>query len=378
MGTSYSVKYRHNIDRLSPQLLHREIEGLLATINKTMSTYDPDSELSRFNSARTTDWVPVSTSLFTVLKAALEINAQSDGAYDVTVGPLVNLWGFGPEIRPERIPDEIEIISMRAQTGQDKLILHETSSTIRKTRADLFVDLSGIAKGYGVDQVAEMMESHGIKHYMIEIGGEIRARGINAQGVPWQIGIEKPLAGGRPLHKVLALNNTALATSGNYRNFFEIAGRRYIHIIDPTTGWPIENDLASVTVMSDSCMLADAWATALQVLGFERGMAIAENLGMPVLFIVNRNGVFEEHASSSFQLESAQDFLVILIASFFIIGIAIMAMAIGVMAGRKPLGGSCGGLGRIGLKCDAGCDKPCPKRLAQMAPGNKPPHQNDL
>lgn len=371
MGTSYTIKYRHSPDMPPSQAIQEEIEQHLTEINQIMSTYDPESELSRFNRADTTDWISVSTPLYTVLKVALEIGQQSKGAFDITIGPLVNLWGFGPEVRLERIPDQAEIAAILERTGHDKLMLHETSSTVRKTRSDVYMDLSGIAKGYAVDQIAAMLERHDIKHYMVEIGGEIRARGMNAQEIPWQIGIDKPQPYDRSLQKVLSLKNTALATSGNYRNYFMIDNQRYMHVIDPATGWPAENHLASVTVLADTCMLADAWATALLVLGLERGMIIAEQHGLSVLFIVNHDGIFVEHASSHFQPDSVQNITITFLTTFLIMGIAIAAMAAGILMGRKPLAGSCGGLGRLGLECDAGCIKSCSTRPVHKSSSDK-------
>ncbi len=307
MGTTYNVKYRPTPNTPTVKDLQIEVDTLLAEINHTMSTYDPESELSRFNRLRTTDWVPASTSLRAVLKAALEIGAQSEGAFDITVGPLVNLWGFGPEVHPDRVPPERDIAAARARSGLDKITLSDTQSAIRKRRPDVFLDLSGIAKGYGVDRVAELMTAHGIDHYMVEIGGEIRVRGLKERETPWRIAIEKPLSGERSVHTMLALSDIALATSGNYRNFFEIAGRRYSHTIDPTTGWPIDNHLVSVTVLADTSMRADAWATAFQVLGPERGMAIAERINLPVLFVIERDGQFEERVCCTFQRYRKQE-----------------------------------------------------------------------
>lgn len=307
MGTTYSVKYRSAPDAPSLKALQIEIDALLSGINHTMSTYDPESELSRVNRMRTTDWVPVSASLLAVLNAALEIGARSEGAFDITVGPLVNLWGFGPELRRDRIPLEADIAAARARSGLDKLTLHDTPPAMRKHRPDVFLDLSGIAKGYGVDQVAELMTAHGIEHYMIEIGGEVRVRGLKERDTPWRIAIEKPLPGERSVQTVLALSDIALATSGDYRNFFEIAGRRYSHTIDPATGRPVDHHLVSVTVLADTSMRADAWATAFMVLGPERGMAIAERLGLPVLFIIERDGQFEERVCCAFQRYRRQE-----------------------------------------------------------------------
>lgn len=301
MGTTYNVKYRSTQDAPSLKAMQLEVDTLLAEVNHTMSTYDPESELSRFNRLRTTDWVPASASLRAVLKAALEVGAQSEGAFDITVGPLVNLWGFGPDVHPDRVPRETDIAAARMRSGLDKITLSETQPAIRKHRPDVFLDLSGIAKGYGVDRVAELMTAHGIKHFMVEIGGEIRVRGLKEQDTPWRIAIEKPLSGERSVHTMLALSDIALATSGNYRNFFEVAGRRYSHTIDPTTGWPVDNHLVSVTVLAETSMRADAWATAFQVLGPERGMAIAERLNLPVLFVIEHDGQFEERVCCAFQ-----------------------------------------------------------------------------
>ena len=307
MGTTYSVKYRPAPDTPSLKAMQIEVDTLLAEINHTMSTYDPESELSRFNHLRTTDWVPASASLRDVLKASMEIGAQSEGAFDVTVGPLVNLWGFGPEVHPDRIPRETDITAARARSGLDKITLNATQSAIRKHRPDVFLDLSGIAKGYGVDRIAELMSAHGIGHYMVEIGGEIRVRGYKEHETPWRIAIEKPLSGERSVQTMLALSNIALATSGNYRNFFDIDGRRYSHTIDPTTGRPVDHHLVSVTVLAESSMRADAWATAFQVLGPERGMAIAERLHLPVLFVIEHDGQFEERVCCGFQRYRKQE-----------------------------------------------------------------------
>lgn len=305
MGTTYSVKYRHGPDAPPLQVIQTEVDALLTGINQTMSTYDPESELSRVNRMRTTDWVPVSASLLAVLKTALEIGAQSEGAFDITVGPLVDLWGFGPGFHPDRIPLEADIAAARARGGPDKLTLGETA--IRKHRPDVFLDLSGIAKGYGVDRIGELLTAHGIEHYMVEIGGEVRVRGLNASDTPWRIAIEKPLPGERSIQGVLGLSDIALATSGDYRNFFEIAGRRYSHTIDPATGRPVDHHLVSVTVLADTSMRADAWATAFMVLGPERGMTIAERIGLPVLFIIERDGQFEERVCCAFERYRRQE-----------------------------------------------------------------------
>lgn len=339
MGTKYSVKYRHPEGGFTSDAAQKQIELVLDEINRAMSTYDPESELSRLNRATTSDWIPVSDSLFTVLEAALEIGVGSEKAFDITVGPAVNLWGFGPEFHSERIPDKSEIAAVLPAIGQDKLVLDQETHAIRKLHPDIYIDLSAIAKGYAVDRVAEIFDAQGIEHYLVEIGGEIRARGTNEQNTPWQIGIEKPhhQYGRSAPYKILSLQDTGLATSGDYQNFFEIEGRRYSHLIDPTTGWPVENGASSVTVLAESCMVADAWATALLVLGHERGLTIAEDQGIAVLFIVNQEGVIRGYTSSHFPAERASDFTQIFIAVFLVMGFALIAMAIGVISGRSLL-----------------------------------------
>lgn len=307
MGTTYSVKYRSGPDTPSPKVLQEDIEAILAGINHTMSTYDPDSELSRLNNLPTTDWVPASHSLVTVLLAALDIGIQSQGAFDVTVGPLVSLWGFGPEFHSGRIPPETEILAAHMRVGHDTFIVRENPPAIRKQHPDVFLDLSGIAKGYAVDRVANHMTTQGIEHYMVEIGGEVRVRGLNEQGTPWRVAIEKPLPGERSVQTLLALTDIALATSGDYRNFFEINGRRYSHIIDPSTGWPVNNSMVSATVLAETSMHADAWATAFLVMGPERGMAVADRLGLPVLFIIQHADNFEERGNQAFQAHHKQE-----------------------------------------------------------------------
>lgn len=360
MGTQYSIKFRHPSTSEMNAAIQEKVEAILDRINRSMSTYDPTSELSRFNQQRTTDWVAASPDLLTVLDAALKVGRKSEGAFDITIGPLVNLWGFGPEFRSDQIPDKMAINRLRQQSGQDKLLLDHAKGSIRKRHPDIYIDLSAIAKGYAVDQIAQLFLSSGIEHFMIEIGGEVRAHGNNQQGSAWRIGIEKPLPHAQAVHKVLLVDNTALATSGDYRNFFEYDGKHYSHLIDPNSGWPIQSQLISVTVLASQCMEADAWATALTVLGHERGLSLAEKLGLPVLFLLNQDGNIQEVTSSHFPSEKQGNNMQIFIATFLIMGLAILAMAIGVLNKRPPLSGSCGGLGRLGLGCDAGCTRSCP------------------
>lgn len=284
MGTQYSVKVV-NPGARDPDELRSAIDALLMEINAAMSTYLADSELSLLNTNGSTDWIAISERLYDVLQTALTIAAASDGAFDVTIGPLVNLWGFGPE-RDSQVPDTAAIEQARERVGVDKLRLRPTPPAVRKQRGDIHIDLSAIAKGYAVDEIAAYLESLGYGDYLVEIGGEIRAKGANQDGVPWRIGIENPVVDGREIGETVDLSGHGMASSGNYRNFFERDGIRYGHTIDPKTGRPTRHDLAAVTVIHPQAMVADAWATALMSLGFEDGFKLAEERGIAALFFV--------------------------------------------------------------------------------------------
>ncbi|WP_339388734.1 FAD:protein FMN transferase [Vibrio caribbeanicus] len=298
MGTTYNVKYLPQKDAPSREQFQREIDRLLEEVNDQMSTYRKDSELSRFNQSRSSDRFTVSIQTATVVKEAIRLNALTMGALDVTVGPLVNLWGFGPEARPEVVPSDTELAERKAMTGIEHLKVEGNS--LQKDLPNLYVDLSTIAKGWGVDVVADYIQSQGIKNYMVEVGGEIRLKGHNREGIPWRIAIEKPDVNQRAVQEIIEPGNMAMATSGDYRNYFEREGIRYSHIIDPRTGRPIHNKVVSVTVLDKSCMTADGLATGLMVLGEEKGMQVAEKENIPVLMIVKTDDGFKEFTSSAY------------------------------------------------------------------------------
>ena len=285
MGTSYTVKYSPARTGVSAPVMQTGIDQLLTAINRSMSTYDAQSELSRFNQAGHTDWIAASADLTRVLGQARQISQLSSGAFDVSVGPLVNLWGFGPEQHAETIPGASELAHSRARIGYERLHIDPAQQAIRKDHPDLYIDLSGIAKGFGVDKVAEYLETQGVTDYLVEIGGEMRSRGINQDGQAWRIAIEEPTPGPRRIRKIIQLSGQSIATSGNYRNFFERNGQRYSHMIDPTTAWPIKHELALVSVISDQVMHADALSTALMVAGPERGYQLAQAQNLAALFI---------------------------------------------------------------------------------------------
>lgn len=299
MGTTYNIKYIVQDGQSSSQDLQTEVDRLLEQVNDQMSTYRKDSELSRFNQHQSTDPYEVSEQTATVVKEAIRLNQVTQGALDVTVGPLVNLWGFGPEARPEVVPSDEELAERKANVGIHHLSVD--GNKLSKDLPHLYVDLSTIAKGWGVDVVADYLQSEGIHNYMVEVGGEIRLKGLNRDGVPWRIAVEKPTVDERSVQEIIEPGDMAIATSGDYRNYFERDGVRYSHIIDPQTGRPIHNRVVSVTVLDKSCMTADGLATGLMVLGDKKGIEIAEQNQIPVFMIVKTDDGFKEVASSAFK-----------------------------------------------------------------------------
>ena len=289
MGTSYSVQIAQPPSTVALEALRQDIEQTLEDINAQMSTYRPESELSRFNHSASTDWQPVSHDLATVVQTAQEISELSGGAFDVTVGPLVNLWGFGPDPSQFSPPTAEDLAAARARVGYQQLEVRLDPPALRKQHPELMVDLSAIAKGYAVDRVAEQLDAAGISAYLVEIGGELRGLGYKQPDQPWRVAIERPYRDERTPLRVITLNQLALATSGDYRNYFVYDGRTYSHTIDPATGEPVTHDLTSVTVLDPSAMRADALATALLVLGPESGQQWAAQHQIAALFIQRRD-----------------------------------------------------------------------------------------
>lgn len=285
MGTRYNVRCVTSSSTPDSEGLQNAIDQRLADINQMMSTYIADSELSRFNQYTGAGWFTVSAETAKVVAFALETAEATGGALDPTVGPVVNLWGFGPEGRRDKPPTEAEIEAARSRIGYAKLQVRTDPPALKKTQPDVYVDLSAVAKGYAVDAIGNLLVEHGFTSYMVEIGGEVVTAGTKPAGVPWQIGIEKPDSDGRSVRTILESKNEAIATSGDYRNFFERDGQRYSHTIDPATGRPVRHDLATVTVRADHCMRADSLATALLVLGPERGYDWAEQHGVAAMFL---------------------------------------------------------------------------------------------
>jgi thiamine biosynthesis lipoprotein len=311
MGTSYHIKLVAQSPGLpetaSIEDLQSRIDQRLATINGMMSTYRPDSDLSLFNASDQTDWIPVPAPLIGVVETAQTISVMSKGMFDVTVGPLVELWGFGPGERTTQPPDTEQIEKALENVGYKKLAVQVNPPALKKTVPGLHLDLSAIAKGYAVDQIAELLEQSGFERYLVEIGGELRANGHKSGGRPWRVAIERPDPSGRSVQSIIELRNQAMATSGDYRNFFEHDGQRYSHTIDPTSGQSVRQRLASVTVLADECMIADGLATALLAMGEQAGLELAESHEIAAMFIVRTEDGLQVLRSSHFLADSGPD-----------------------------------------------------------------------
>jgi len=303
MGTTYNIKVVATIEQVETLKLHEKIEAVLKQVNQQMSTYIPDSEISVFNKSQSTEPVEISAGFARVLAESIRLGKLSGGKLDITVGPLVNLWGFGPKHSPETVPSDEALASARARIGLQ--YLHLDGRQLSKSIPNLYIDLSTTAKGYGVDIVAELIEDNGIGNYIVEIGGEMRLKGFKHTGELWAIAIEKPILDPsgvqRAIHEVVIPKDNAVATSGDYRIYFEADGQRFSHIIDPATGKPINHHLVSVTVITPSSMTADGLSTTLMVMGAEQGMAFAQQHGLAALFISKTDHGFTEQFTVKFK-----------------------------------------------------------------------------
>ncbi|MEN8192527.1 MAG: FAD:protein FMN transferase [Bacteroidota bacterium] len=299
MGTTYSIKFIKNQDIETVQI-KTDIDSTLKKVNQQMSTYIPTSELSQFNSYKDTSWFKISNDLAYVIKKSLDICGLSSGALDITVGPLVNLWGFGPEHRPTKIPSESDIQRALKNVGWENLQVTLNPPSVKKRNPNIYCDLSSTAKGYGVDKIAEYFDSLNISNYLIEIGGELNTKGNKIDKSPWRVGISKPdeLGG---IQEIINLSNSAMATSGDYWNYFEENGLRYSHTINPVTGKPIMHKLASVTVLAESCLLADGYATAMNVMGEKKAIEFAKKNNLKAYFIYRNNDEFVINYTNDFE-----------------------------------------------------------------------------
>ena len=371
MGTVYHIKV---VGARETTLLQGQVDKRLNEINALMSTYVADSEVSRFNRSPAGHWFPVSRETLDVVDLAKGISQDTGGAFDITVGPLVRLWNFGAQAKPGMFspPNEDDIQETLKLVGHRKLKTRQDPPALRKSVRGLQIDLSAIAKGYAVDQIAELLLARNNVDFMVEIGGEVRVMGSRPDGNAWRIGVEAPDADARRVQTVLQPRDRALASSGDYRNYHEHYGTRYSHTIDPRTGRPVNHDLAAVSVMSADCTTADALATALLVLGPTEGKAWAEKHQVAALLMSRTDGGIQQVRTSHLDASSVADPQVdppsglakTLLLSAAVFGIAVLAMSVGVLFGRRRIQGSCGGL--AGLQdehgktlCEA-CTNPSP------------------
>jgi thiamine biosynthesis lipoprotein len=303
MGTTYEVVVTHRPADLSRPAIQSAVDAVLAEVNGHLSGWDPRSELARFNAASATDWIPASELLIEAVDEAQAVSRASGGAFDVTVGPLVRAWGFGADAVAEgAAPAPAELERLRESVGYRRLESRVRPAALRKNVAALQVDLDGIAPGLAVDRIAVRLEALGLRDYLVELGGEVRARGRSPSGRPWRVAVEAPLAGQRRPYALVELDRMGVSTSGDYRDFREVDGRRLSHTIDPRTAAPVTHGLASVTVLHPSTAAADAWATALMVLGPEEGLALARRLDLAALFITrSTDGSLLESATPAFE-----------------------------------------------------------------------------
>jgi thiamine biosynthesis lipoprotein len=295
---SWQVRVSNLPANVNSQQLQAELQNALDEVNTVLSTYQSDTELMRFNAGPIEQCLPVSEMLGDTVASALLLSEKTQGRYDITVGPLVNLWGFGPEARPEKTPTAAEIARARKYVGWQGLAVNSAKRCITKHKA-LALDASSLGEGVGVRALAAVLARHGIEQYLISVAGVSQARGRRADGLPWRVAIESADGSGRPALAV-ALDNAVISTSGSYRNYYELDGVRYSHTIDPLTAYPITHKGVSVTVVSKTldAVLADAWATALNVLGPEEGLSLAEKEGLAAYFIEKTTDGFTTHQTS--------------------------------------------------------------------------------
>ncbi len=288
MGSAWTVKLVGDLPTTAEEL-RAGVQARFDAVDKALSTYKKDSALSRFNRDTSGAWIDIDPELAAVMSYARSLAEESDGAYDLTVGPLVNLWGFGPEPARHDVPDAADIERARAHVGWRRIEVDAAANRARK-EPGVYVDLSSLGKGRGVDRAAEYLEARGVSNYLIDLSGKLRAHGVNTRGAPWRVQVEKPGAddpAGRPnlVPATVALENRSIATAGDYRRFFETGGRHYSHIIDPRTGYPVAHATLSSTAVAADCMQADALATVFMAMAPEAALALANRLQVPALLI---------------------------------------------------------------------------------------------
>lgn len=303
MGSYYSIVI-DSPGQIDGQQLQQEIEAVFARISHMMSTWDKESEISRFNASDSCDWFPVSREFAFVAAEALRVHQLTEGSLEVTIAPLIDAWGFGSSGKKTVPPADVIQAALR-KIGSRHLQVRNDPPAIRRDIRGLQISLNSLAPGYAADLVSELLQARGLERHVVDVGGEIHAGRSKQNGAPWRLGVESPLGG---LHTTVEMTDRSIATSGDYRNFFMINERRYAHVLDPRSGYPVEDPPASVSVIHDSAMTADAIATAMMVLGPERGLRIARSQKLDVMFlVVHKDGSIKEFSAGQFaeQAESA-------------------------------------------------------------------------
>lgn len=302
MGTFWRVSVI-GVDEAKAQTLRAKVQAQLDADDRLLSTWKNDSALMRFNHAADTRPWPVSEAMADIVTLSLRIGAKTHGAMDITVGPLVNLWGFGPDKQPVATPDAQAIAAAKARTGLQHLQVINQSGRqfLQKDIPDLFVDLSTVGEGYAADHLARLMEQEGISRYLVSVGGALVSRGMNGEGKPWRVAIQKPTDQENAVQAIVDINGHGISTSGSYRNYYELDGKRISHVIDPQTGQPITHKLVSVTVIAPTALEADGWDTGLMVLGPEKAQQVVREQGLAVYMIVKEGEGFKTWMSPQFR-----------------------------------------------------------------------------
>lgn len=303
MGTDWTVTYVPAPSMPAAEEIARRVAARLEGLEQMFSTYRPNSEVSRLNAARTTEWIPVAREVAFVAAECRWLSELTGGAFDATVAPLVALWGFGPEGRVRSLPEETEIVGARMRVGWQRLEVRAEPPALRKRDARLAVDFSSLAKGFAADELSALLAALGMANHLVQVGGDVKSAGRGAADTAgWRVGIEEPREGAREIATVIALaKGNALSTSGDYRNAFVRDGRRYGHIIDPRTGRPAASALAAVSVVQASCARSSALATGLFVLGPEEGFRVATEQRIAALFFVRKGDAIVRRATMEWE-----------------------------------------------------------------------------
>lgn len=298
MGSSYSIQYVRGQNSPDRERLKGEVDAILAELDRQLSTYRADSLVEQFNQAPAGSCQAMPATVLQLVEAGRLLNQQSQGAFDLTLKPLLDLWGFGPKARGEQVPAPELLTAVRARTGMQHL--RSDGGQLCKD-AEIQLDFNGIAAGYAVDRIAQRLAELGVGSYLVEVTGELKAAGRKPDGQSWRIGLEAPQDGQRAAQRVVALDGYGLSTSGDYRNYFVENGRRYSHTLDPATGAPVTHQLAAVTVADKSALRADGLSTVLMVLGPERGLAFAERQGIAAFFVTRQGEGFVTQSTRAFE-----------------------------------------------------------------------------